>query len=93
MLWREGCACVQFIQPKDAKIVQKPPRTTSQASKPPSGKAAGSGPAGGGGEASTFSGSEGVVGGSLVIVEAKDERDAVAVPSGFSIVVDMLAGG
>lgn len=37
---------MQLIQPKLAKIVQKPPRTQSQALRPPSGKSAGFGKAG-----------------------------------------------
>lgn len=37
---------MQLIQPKLAKIVQKPPRTQSQALSPPSGKSAGFGAAG-----------------------------------------------
>jgi hypothetical protein len=82
--------CIQFIQPNEAKMVQNPPSTTIQASKPPSGKAAGSGPAGGG-AASIFSGSAGEIGGCSRIVESKDDRDVVSVPSGFSIVAVMVA--
>jgi hypothetical protein len=47
---------MQFIHPNDANMVQNAPRTTSHASKPPSGKSLGYGPAGG---AATSSGAEG----------------------------------
>jgi hypothetical protein len=36
-------SCVQFIHPKLANTVQKPPRTTSHACKPPSGGGLGAG--------------------------------------------------